>query len=73
MNIDEDLLTDLDEDNDIDARDQFQPMDTSDNMDQFDSNQMNMDVREQFENEMMEIDHVYDDEEDEPPDDAFIL
>jgi hypothetical protein len=73
MNIDEDLLTDLDEDNDIDARDQFQPMDASDNMDQFDSNQMNMDAREQFENEMMEIDHVYDDEEDEPPDDAFIL
>ena len=73
MNIDENLLTDLDEDNDIDARDQFQLIDAGDDMDQFDANQMNIDAREEYENELMEIDNVYDDEEDEPPDDAFIL
>ena len=73
MNIDENLLTDLDEDNDIDARDQFQPIDTGDDMDQFDANEMNANAREAFESEMMELDHVYNDEDDDPPDDAFIL
>ena len=73
MNIDENLLNDLDEDNNIDARDQFQPIEAGDDMYQFDANQMNMEVREEYENEMMEIDHVYNDEDDEPPDGAFIL
>ena len=73
MNIDENLLTDLDADNDIDARDQFQPIDAGDDMDQFDANQMNVEAREEFESEMMETDHVYNDEDDDPPDDAFIL
>ena len=42
-------------------------------MDQFDANQMNVEAREEFESEMMETDHVYNDEDDDPPDDAFIL
>ena len=60
-------------DNDIDATGQFQAMEGDGTMNQYDLNEANNQMRDDFEQEHMEMDYVYDDEDDDIPDDAIMV